>query len=50
MGYEGIRSHIYEESNEELNYKIFCKKFSGDRLSIREQAADEAIKIVVDNF
>ena len=23
MGYEGIRSHIYEEPNEELNYKIF---------------------------
>jgi PncC family amidohydrolase len=34
----------------ELNYKIFCKNFNGDRLSIREQAADEAIKIVVDNF
>jgi len=34
----------------EFNYKIFCKNFNGDRLSIREQAADEAIKIVVDNF
>ena len=23
MGYEGIRNHIYEDPNEELDYKIF---------------------------